>query len=79
MSNSADKKQFQQNGAVALRIGMLIGMLVDTHDAQAKSGESISLATVWNSAEAGEEMTRIMKDFPEVETLPLYSGSGDFG
>lgn len=63
VSSSAGHEQFQKYGAVALRIGMLIGMVVDAQDA---SAESISLATVWNSFETGEEMARILKSFPEV-------------
>ncbi len=63
VSSSAGREQFQKYGAVALRIGMLIGMVVDAQDA---SAESISLATVWNSFETGEEMARVLKSFPEV-------------
>ncbi len=67
VSSSADRAQFQKYGAVALRIGMLIGMVVDAQDASADTGESVSFATVWNSVESGEEMGRILKKFPEVK------------
>ena len=63
VSSSAGREQFQKYGAVALRLGMLIGMVVDAQDA---SAESTSLATVWNSLETGEETARVLKSFPEV-------------
>ena len=66
VSSSATKGDFQRFGAVALRIGMLIGMVVDAQDAQTDAGESVSLATVWNSVESKKEMGRIMENFPEV-------------
>ena len=66
VSLSASQDEFQKYGAVALRIGMIIGMTVDAQDANIDTGEASSFATVWNSVEAKEEMTRIMKNFPEV-------------
>ena len=64
VSSSANREQFRKYGAVALRLGMLIGMVVDAQDA---SAESTSLATVWNSLETCEEMARVLKSFPEVK------------
>jgi len=74
VSNSANKEQFQKYGAIALRIGMLIGMAVDTQDTLADTGESVSFATVWNSVEAAEEMAHIMKSFPEVSSIFADAG-----
>jgi len=73
VSSSANREQFQKYGAVALRIGMLIGMVVDARDARADIGASKSFATVWNSVEAGEEMAQILKSFPEVKELQSES------
>jgi hypothetical protein len=66
VSSSSNKEQFHKYGAAAIRIGMLIGMVVDAQDASIETGESRSFATVWNSAQAGEETARILKTFPEV-------------
>lgn len=71
VSSSANQEQFRKYGAVALRIGMLIGMVVDARDACADIGESRSLATVWNSIESGQEVGRILKSFPEVKRDPF--------
>jgi Starter unit:ACP transacylase in aflatoxin biosynthesis len=75
VSSSANRKQFQKYGAVALRLGMLIGMVVDTQDGLAETGEAVSFATVWNSVESGEEMARIVKSFPEVRQHRSRSSS----
>lgn len=73
VSSSKDKEHFQKYGAVALRIGMLIGLVVDAQDVSTNLGESTSLAVVWSSFEAGEEMARIIKSFPEVRIQPRFS------
>ncbi|KFZ17736.1 hypothetical protein V502_04427 [Pseudogymnoascus sp. VKM F-4520 (FW-2644)] len=65
VSSSASKEQFQKYGAVALRIGMLVGLVVDTEDASAELGESVSFSVVWNSAEAHEEIKHMLKSFPD--------------
>lgn len=67
VSSAGNQVQFQQYGAVAVRLAVLIGALVDTQDVLGKHGQSKSLATVWNSCEAKTEMTRILKEFPEVK------------
>jgi hypothetical protein len=78
VSSSENREEFMRYGAVALRLGMLIGLVVDSQDDSSGAGISRSLATVWNSAEAGEEMNRIVKGFPEVResvrSLNLYFG-----
>jgi hypothetical protein len=66
VSSSQNKGQIQRYGAVALRLGMLIGMVVDSQDASSEMGPSQSFATVWNSVEAGGQMARIVNSFPEV-------------
>ena len=83
VSSSSEKAEFRKHGAAALRIGMLIGMVVDARDARENTGESVSLATVWNSVESGKEMARIMEGFPEVNKptwpfIPLL-GSNQVG
>lgn len=71
VSSSANQGQLRQFGAVAVRLAMLIGALVDAQEISADlHGESMSFSVAWNSAQSGAEMTRILKRFPEVRRLP---------
>ena len=77
VSSTSNQTQFQQCGAVAVRLAALIGALVDAQDASGKHRESKSLATVWNSRETKTEMTRILQQFPEVSRPSLMLVSFD--
>ena len=66
VSSAGDQAQFQQYGAVAVRLAALIGAFVDGQDALGGQGGSKSFATAWNSNQTKTEMTRIMQQFPEV-------------
>ncbi len=68
VSSSRNRESFEQFGAVAIRIGMLIGMVVDAQNAAEKSGPPKSLATIWHSAEEKQKMSEILDIFPEVIT-----------
>ena len=69
VSSSATQAQFQHYGAVAIRLAMLIGALVDAQDkSEDLYGESKSFSAAWNSPECGAEMTRILERFPEVRS-----------
>ncbi|KAG0646230.1 polyketide synthase [Hyphodiscus hymeniophilus] len=72
VSCSKDKEELRKYGAVALRLGMLIGMVVDTQDETTAMGEAKSFAIVWNSVEAGEDAIRIIKSFPETYISVSY-------
>ena len=67
VSSSANQAQLQRYGAVAVRLAMVIGALVDTKDTETEpDGKWKSFSVAWGSAEAGTEMVRLLKDFPEV-------------
>lgn len=66
ISLAGSKEQFLKYATVAIRLGLIIGMVVDKQDAVSEFGPSKSLTTAWNSAEKGEEMRQILKDFPDV-------------
>lgn len=66
VSCAGNKAQFQKYAAVAVRLGLLIGMVVDGHDAISELGPSRSISTAWNSVEKATDMHRILKDFPHV-------------
>ena len=77
VSSSGNKDEFRHYGAVAIRLAMLIGAVVDAQDASDPHGTSQSLATVWTSAEEGEEITRMLQQFPEVYIiLRLHHAEG---
>lgn len=63
VSSSSCRKDFETYGAVALRLALLSGLLVDTVEIQEPS---TSLAAVWNSTNVGEEAVRIVKECSDV-------------
>jgi hypothetical protein len=70
VSSSVNQAQLQKYGAVAVRMAMAIGAFVDGKDAEEGSkGKWKSFSVGWSSTEAGEQMSRILKDFPEVRCL----------
>jgi hypothetical protein len=72
---SADNVQFRKYGAVAVRLAMLIGGVVDAQDDLSDEGISKSFATAWSSPEMGAEMTKILDGFPEViNSVPSLQG-----
>ena len=70
VASAADQEQFTKYGAVAVRLGMLIGMVIDAQDAASESGPSKSISAVWTSSETHDETLRILKDFPDVR-IPI--------
>ncbi|MCJ1251634.1 hypothetical protein MMC30_008869 [Trapelia coarctata] len=73
VSSSGNQAQFQQHGANAIRLAMLIGAVVDAQDTSANfHGESTSFSAAWNSPESGAEMTWILKGFPEAYVSVIF-------
>ncbi|MCJ1378978.1 hypothetical protein MMC17_002077 [Xylographa soralifera] len=72
VSSSTDRDSFEKFGAVAIRLGMLIGMTVDAQHEAEESGPSESLATIWRSAEEKQKMTDILGSFPEAYISVFY-------
>jgi hypothetical protein len=64
VSCSANKPQLQHYGAVAVRLAMLVGALVDARDTQTSPSKCLSAA--WSSPAAAARMTAILETFPEV-------------
>ncbi|KAI0535243.1 hypothetical protein GGR58DRAFT_479697 [Xylaria digitata] len=50
---SANKTDFQRHGAVAIRLGLLVGMVVDARETPSELNVSKSLRTGWSSAQNG--------------------------
>ncbi|KAL5333395.1 hypothetical protein BJX70DRAFT_406246 [Aspergillus crustosus] len=63
---------FQKYGAVAVRLAMLVGAVVDAQDALSEHGPSHSIATSWTSSEAGDNLTRLIKQSPEAYVSVRY-------
>ncbi|KAI1454916.1 hypothetical protein F4805DRAFT_469070 [Annulohypoxylon moriforme] len=70
VSSSGNSQQFKKYAAVAVRLAMLIGTVVDAQDEATEPSKSLSAA--WNSAEGGEELKRIVKSFPETYVSVNY-------
>ncbi|KAI0902041.1 hypothetical protein F4806DRAFT_502023 [Annulohypoxylon nitens] len=70
VSSSGNSEQFKKYAAVAVRLAMLIGTVVDAQDAATEPSKSLSAA--WSSAESGEELKRIVKNFPETYVSVNY-------
>ena len=64
VSSSADVTQLHRYGAVAIRLAMAAGALVDAYDRSTEDSRSFS--TAWNSPEIGTNMNQILKSYPNV-------------
>ena len=71
VSSAGNKEQFRKYGSVAVRLGLLIGVVVDSQNITSRA-EAVS--TAWNSSEGKEEILRVLERFPEVsQSLPAIS------
>ncbi|KAK4447396.1 hypothetical protein QBC34DRAFT_382353 [Podospora aff. communis PSN243] len=65
VASAHDKREFQKFGAVAVRLAMLTGALVDAQeiwDRSSGKGGSVSYAVGWRGKKQGEDVARIVKD-----------------
>jgi Starter unit:ACP transacylase in aflatoxin biosynthesis len=65
VASSATLAQLETYGAVAIRMAMAIGALVDATDTDPWK----SVVVGWVSSDAGEKLARVLKDFPKVWCL----------
>lgn len=70
VSVSEDSEQLRRYSATAVRLAALIGGVVDAQGLSDRNGPAVALATSWNTMEAGEELKRILKRYPEVRKHP---------
>jgi hypothetical protein len=67
VSSSSNRATFQEYGAVAVRLAMIIGALVDAQDVSDRlHGRSKSFAAAWSSPAMAADFIRILDCFPEV-------------
>lgn len=66
VASASNQQEFQEYGAVAVRLAMLIGALIDAQEAWDKGsgkGSSASYAIAWRGKKQEDDMTRIINDF----------------
>lgn len=76
VASSHDRREFKKYGAVALRIGMLMAVLVHAREEWDKGlgkGGSVSLATAWRTPKQGKDMGRIVSSLsPDAYVSVLF-------
>ncbi|KAL8709501.1 MAG: hypothetical protein Q9220_005743 [cf. Caloplaca sp. 1 TL-2023] len=70
ISSSSNQSDIEKYGAVAIRLAMLIGAIVDAQEVS--SGHAKSYAVAWNTPDQGTQMMQIVEDFPEAYASVLY-------
>ncbi|KAI0964716.1 hypothetical protein F4678DRAFT_468269 [Xylaria arbuscula] len=56
--------EFERHGAVAIRLGLLVGMVVDAREASSDLNISKSLRAGWNSTQTMDEIMNVISEFP---------------
>ncbi|KAL9594219.1 MAG: hypothetical protein Q9219_007152 [cf. Caloplaca sp. 3 TL-2023] len=75
VSSSSDRQDLERYGAVAIRLAVLLGALVDAQESSAGiHGHARSYAVAWNTSDQGRDMANIVGRFPEAYTSVLYDG-----
>ncbi len=76
VASASNKQEFEQYGAVAVRLAMLTGALADAQEGRTRGigqGRSVAYATAWRGAKQGEDMMRIVEGLaPEAYVSVLY-------
>ncbi|RHZ51788.1 uncharacterized protein CDV56_102428 [Aspergillus thermomutatus] len=71
-SSAHNMDELRRYGAAAMRLGLLVGLVVDGQDEALARGRSRSLSAAWSSAEGHGEMMRIVKDSPDAYVSVHY-------
>lgn len=72
VSCAEDMAQLELYGAIAIRLAMLIGALVDSKDASLTGdGRASSFSVAWNTCNDGL-VEEILKGFPDVNIFPVF-------
>jgi hypothetical protein len=66
VATSENKFDLERHGAVAIRLGLLVGMVVDAREAPSELNVSKSLRVGWSSTRAKDEMMNIIGEFLDV-------------
>lgn len=78
-ASAHNREEFQHYTAVAMRVSMLIGGLIDAREVWDKAmgnGGSVSLATAWTGEKQAETVRRICEELsPEAYVAIIYDGA----
>ena len=71
---SSSLAKLYHHGAVAIRLAMLVGALVDAEEVSPDSdGSSMSFSMSWNGAQSSASVNQVLERFPEVSQAPPLS------
>ncbi|KAI3324539.1 putative polyketide synthase [Xylariaceae sp. AK1471] len=72
VATSANNTDFEKYGSIAIRLGLLVGMVVDAKEGSSELNVSKSLRAGWNSTQTKGEMMNIIKEFPDTYVSVEY-------
>ncbi|KAI1171386.1 hypothetical protein F4777DRAFT_593828 [Nemania sp. FL0916] len=76
VSSSSNRQELEKYGAVAMRLAMLIGAMIDAREVWDKGlgkGRSVSYATAWRGGKQYEDLTRVVSSlYPEAYVSVLF-------
>jgi hypothetical protein len=68
-SSARSWDDFRKYGAAAIRVGLLIGLAIDSQDAASGGGRWRSLSVAWSGERGDEQLKRVLQDFDEVASI----------
>ncbi|RAH44773.1 uncharacterized protein BO95DRAFT_474176 [Aspergillus brunneoviolaceus CBS 621.78] len=72
VSSSQSTEELHIHGAAAVRLGLLIGLMVDSQDASLGLGRFQSLSAAWSTPEGENELADIIRNFPHAYISVYY-------
>ncbi|KAJ5115662.1 Type I Polyketide synthases (Type I PKS) [Penicillium angulare] len=72
VSSSHTRWELEKYGAVAIRLAMLVGLVVDARDQSTSHGPAKSIATMWHSEQQKEQILEILASDPETYISVYY-------
>ncbi|KAI1123177.1 putative polyketide synthase [Nemania abortiva] len=72
VATSKNKADLERYGAAAIRLGLLVGMVVDAQEASSELNVSKSLRVGWSATQTRNEMMSIIEQFPNTYVSVEY-------
>ncbi|KAJ8124282.1 hypothetical protein O1611_g9359 [Lasiodiplodia mahajangana] len=72
VATSGNKADLERHGAAAIRLGLLVGMVVDAREASSELNVSKSLRVGWGPTQTKDEMLSIIEEFPNTYVSVEY-------
>jgi hypothetical protein len=70
VSSATSWDDFRTHGAAAIRLGLLVGLVIDSQDAAFGGGRSRSFSVAWSREQGDEELQRVLQEFDEASSHP---------